>query len=138
MFFLELSCFSNDPADVGNLISGSSAFSKTSLNICDRLLSAAERNYPLPRSGAATESARLRRHRSGKEELLQAQGQGQWPRGATPRLRSSGCMGAGGPRGAASHSRSGVAAVRRYPLSKIMSSGCALLEQPWRDTPRPR
>ena len=31
--FLELSCFINDPADVGNLISGSSAFSKTSLNI---------------------------------------------------------------------------------------------------------
>ena len=31
--FLELSCFSYDPADVGNLISGSSAFSKTSLNI---------------------------------------------------------------------------------------------------------
>ena len=31
--FLELSCFSNDPADVGNLISGFSAFSKTSLNI---------------------------------------------------------------------------------------------------------
>ena len=33
MFFLELSCFFNDPADVGNLISGSSAFSKSSLNI---------------------------------------------------------------------------------------------------------
>ena len=31
--FLELSCFLNDPVDVGNLISGSSAFSKTSLNI---------------------------------------------------------------------------------------------------------
>ena len=31
--FLELSCCFNDPADVGNLISGSSAFSKTSLNI---------------------------------------------------------------------------------------------------------
>ena len=31
--FLELSCFFNDPTDVGNLISGSSAFSKTSLNI---------------------------------------------------------------------------------------------------------
>ena len=30
---LELSCFFDDPADVGNLISGSSAFSKTSLNI---------------------------------------------------------------------------------------------------------
>ena len=31
--FLELSCFFNDPMDVGNLISGSSAFSKSSLNI---------------------------------------------------------------------------------------------------------
>src|SRR5574341_1067907 len=31
--FLELSCFFYDPEDVGNLISGSSAFSKTSLNI---------------------------------------------------------------------------------------------------------
>ena len=31
--FLELSCFFNDPPDVGNLISGSSAFSKTSWNI---------------------------------------------------------------------------------------------------------
>ena len=31
--FLELSCFFNDPADVSNLISGSSAFSKASLNI---------------------------------------------------------------------------------------------------------
>ena len=31
--FLELSCFFNDPVDVGNLISGSSAFSKTRLNI---------------------------------------------------------------------------------------------------------
>ena len=31
--FLELSCFFDDPADVGNLISGSSAFSKTNLNI---------------------------------------------------------------------------------------------------------
>ena len=31
--FLELSCLLDDPADVGNLISGSSAFSKTSLNI---------------------------------------------------------------------------------------------------------
>ena len=31
--FLELSCFFDDPADVGNLISGFSAFTKTSLNI---------------------------------------------------------------------------------------------------------
>ena len=33
MFFLELSCFFHDPVGVGNLTSGSSAFSKTSLNI---------------------------------------------------------------------------------------------------------
>ena len=31
--FLELSCFFSEPADVGNLISGSSAFFKSSLNI---------------------------------------------------------------------------------------------------------
>ena len=31
--FLELSCFFHGPADVGNLISGSSAFSKSSVNI---------------------------------------------------------------------------------------------------------
>ena len=31
--FLELSCFFDNPTDVGNLISGSSAFSKTSLNV---------------------------------------------------------------------------------------------------------
>ena len=31
--FLELSCFFDDPVDVGNLISGSSVFSKSSLNI---------------------------------------------------------------------------------------------------------
>ena len=31
--FLELSCFFYDPVDVGSLISGSSAFSKSSLNI---------------------------------------------------------------------------------------------------------
>ena len=31
--FLELSCFFHDPADVGNLISGSSAFSKTMVHV---------------------------------------------------------------------------------------------------------
>ena len=31
--FLEISCFFDDPEDVGNLVSGSSAFSKSSLNI---------------------------------------------------------------------------------------------------------
>ena len=33
VFFLEFSCFFCDPVDVGNLISGSSPFSKSSLNI---------------------------------------------------------------------------------------------------------
>ena len=33
VFFLKLSCFFDDPTDVGNLISGSSAFSETNLNI---------------------------------------------------------------------------------------------------------
>ena len=32
--FLELSCFCDDPMDVGNLISGSCAISKSNLNIC--------------------------------------------------------------------------------------------------------
>ena len=36
--FLELSCFFDDPIDVGNLISGSSAFSKSSLNIWKALI----------------------------------------------------------------------------------------------------
>ena len=38
MFFLELPCFFNDPANVGNLISGSSAFSKLSLDIWKSLV----------------------------------------------------------------------------------------------------
>ena len=36
--FLELSCFFHDPVDVGNLISGSSAFSKSTLNIWNFLV----------------------------------------------------------------------------------------------------
>ena len=36
--FLELSCFFYDPVDVGNLISGSSAFSKSNLNIWRKLI----------------------------------------------------------------------------------------------------
>ena len=38
--------------------------------------------------------------------------------------------GVGGPNGAIPCSRLGGAAVRRYPSSKVRSSGCALLEQP--------
>ena len=52
--FLELSCFFDDPADVGNLISGSSAFSKT------------RGVTPRPRSGVAAELP----HVQGKEQWL--------------------------------------------------------------------
>ena len=37
------------------------------------------------------------------EEQLHDQGQGRWPGGPTPRPRSRGCAGAGGPRGAIPH-----------------------------------
>ena len=98
-----------------------------------------------------SESARLHRHRRIWEELPQVWGQGwrlrqatprrrsgQQPRGATPRPRSSSCTGTGEPRGATPRPRSGGAAVRRNPLFTVRRSGCALLEQPWRDTPGPR
>ena len=80
---------------------------------------------PRPRSRAATESARLRWHRSGQEELPHVRGQGQQPRGATPCTRSGSCAGAGGLRGATPPSRSGGVAVRRYLLSKVRSSSCS-------------
>ena len=76
-----------------------------------------------PRSGAAAESARLRRGRNGRVELPHTRSQGRQLRGATPRPRSGGCAGAGGPRGAIPRSRSGGAVVRRYPSSKLRSSG---------------
>ena len=42
--------------------------------------------------------------------------------------KEGGCTGAGGPRGATPLSGTGGAAMRRCPLSKVRSSGCALLE----------
>ena len=41
-----------------------------------------------------------------------------------------GCTDTGGPSRATPHSRSGGAAVRKYPMSKVRSSSFALLEQP--------
>ena len=61
---------------------------------------------------------------------------GRRPGGATPRPRGGGCAGVEGPKGATPRSRSGGVAMRRYPSPKVRSSGCALLEQPWRDNPR--
>ena len=82
---------------------------------------------PCPRSGAATESARLRRRRSGREELPHVRGQGQRPRGPTP------VQGQGSgrdelphvqgqwqwPRGATPRLRSGAAAEGSYPTSEV-------------------
>ena len=62
-----------------------------------------------------------------REDLPHARGQGPRPGGATPPPRSGGCAGAGGPRGAIPCSRSEGAEVRRYPSSKVRSSGCAML-----------
>ena len=92
-----------------------------------------------PRLGAVAESARLQWHRNSQEELPHVRGQGWWPGGATPHPRSSGCAGAEEPRRAMPLSRSGGAVVRRYPTSKVKSSGCTLLEQPSRyPTPKVR
>ena len=86
------------------------------LEVLTGALSAADRSYP-------TSDVRGRSREDPMPE-------GRRPRGATPSPRSGGCAGAGGPRGAIPRSRSGRAAVRRYPSSKVRSSGCALLEQP--------
>ena len=75
------------------------------------------------------------RRAGGATPCPHARGQGQRLGGPTPR---HGCTGTGGPREAIPHWRSGRAVVRRYPLSKVRSIGCTLLEQPRRDTPCPR
>ena len=100
----------------------------------------AERSYPSWRSGpVAGRSHPTPEARGGvREDQPHTRGQGQQPGGPTPRPRSHGCAGTGGPREAIPRWRSGRAAVRRYPSSKVRSSGCALLEQPWRDIQHPR
>ena len=99
---------------------------------------AAKRSYPIPRSGAAAESARLRQHRKSQEELPCVRGQGRrqeelsrvggqgWPPGGvTPRPRSGqrprepGCdsTGTSKRRYPASEVRAGN--KRSYPASKV-------------------
>ena len=65
----------------------------------------------------------------GKSALAAIDRAEAWPRGATARPRSGSCLGARGPREATPRSRSGGLMVRRYPSSKVRSSGCTLLEQ---------
>ena len=74
---------------------------------------------PRPRSGAAAESARLRQHRNGGEELPNVRGQGQRPREDTQRPRS------GSARGGNPHLRSGAVARRSYPTRLSPRPGAA-------------
>ena len=80
--------------------------------------------------GASASVLPMRIHSGGgQEELPHSRGQGRRPRRATPCQRRGGYTGTGGLRGATPSSMSGGAALRRYPLSKVRSSGCVLLEQ---------
>ena len=99
---------------------------------CLRLGAVAKRSYPRPRPGVAAGRTypTPKAGGGGWEDLPHAGSQGHWPGAATPPPRSGGCVGEGGPRGAIPCSRSEGAVVRRYPLSKVRSSGCTLLEQP--------
>ena len=92
-----------------------------------RSVAVAEGGYPTSevRSGGRGELPHVRGRGGGRDKLPHFRGQGQQRRGATPGQRSGGCAGAGGLRGITPRSRSGGAAVRRYPSSKIRSSGRA-------------
>ena len=68
---------------------------------------------PRPRSGAATESTRLRRHRNGREELPRVLGRGGRSRGDTQSLRS------------------GAAAGRSYPTPKARGGNERSDPEPW-------
>ena len=70
---------------------------------------------PCLRSGAAAESARLRRRRNCREELPHVQGQGWRPRGATPCPRP-------GRQPGGTHAQRAVA-KRSYPTSEVRGSG---------------
>ena len=110
--FLELSCFFYDPVDAGNLISGSAAFSKTSLNMWKfkvhvllkpglRSGAAAQRNYPTSKEQQLHGCRRVEKsystfkvRRGDHEEITFVQGKEQ-------RLRFVG------------------ASAKRYPSSKV-------------------
>ena len=75
---------------------------------------------PRPRSGAAAESIRLRRHRNSREELPRVRGQGGRPRGDTQSPRSGAVM-----RGVTPRLRSGAEARRSYPTPLSPRPGAA-------------
>ena len=88
---------------------------------------------PRPRSGAAAESARLRWCRNGRGDMKDNPASKDRGRGLKEQPHIQGMVAVWaqeGPRGAIPCLRSGGVAVRRYPASKVRSSGCTLLEQP--------
>ena len=95
--------------------------------------SVAERSYPSPkfRGGSQVELPYAEVTGGCWEELPQpkVRGSGQEELPHIQRALAA-WAGVGGQRGATLLSRSGGAAVRRYPSSKVRSRGCALLEQP--------
>ena len=95
---------------------------------------AAKRSYPISEVRGSGREFQAAMAQERPRRATQVRGKGRRS-GPTPRPRSGGGAGAGGPRGAIPRWRSGRAAVRRYSSSKVRSSSCALLEQPWRDTP---
>ena len=103
--FLELSCSFNDPADVDDSTSGSSDFSKTSLNICKFtvhvLLKPVLENFGHYFTSMWDECNWAVWRRSGQEELLHVEGQEQLPWEDTP------------------HPKLGGTAVRRHPMSNV-------------------
>ena len=89
----------------------------------------AKKRYPTSEVRGSGRECQAVTVQEGPRGATPVQGQGRWPGGAIQLRRSGGCEGAGGPRGAIPHSRSGGAVVRRYPSSKVRSSGYTLLEQ---------
>ena len=77
----------------------------------------AKRSYPNPRSGAAAESTKLRRHRNGREELPRVRGQGWGGRGAAKRRYPASEVRGGGQEEIphAPNPRPGAAGRRSYP-----------------------
>ena len=86
---------------------------------CPRLGAVAGRTYPTSEASGGS-----------WEDLPHAEARGRGQEEQSHLQGVVAAQGAGGPRGASPCSRSEGAVVRRYPSSKVRSSGCTLLEQP--------
>ena len=132
--FLGLSCFFYDPADVGNLISGSSAFSKASLNIwkftVHVLLKPSLENFEYYFTSMWDEcncavvwaffgTAFLWDRNENSSFPVPRQRSVVTAERSNPTSKERQLHGCRRTRGATPRSRSGVVAVRRYPSSKV-------------------